>query len=103
MRIALVVMTLVLVAYVLPAIAAGLFVGVLCGLIPYGVGRFWRRSDLGIAGFACCVVSGLTIGAILAVPVALIFAGLVITRSTSYRPGTLREVIIDEDGYPVDQ
>jgi len=57
--------------------AGGLVVGMLCGLGPLLTGRKRGREALGIGGFIACAISGLVLGLLLAIPVALIFTMII--------------------------
>ena len=60
-------------AYRIGALVGGLVVGVLCGLAPLLIGRKRNRQALGKVGLIACIVSGLILGLILAIPVSIIF------------------------------
>jgi hypothetical protein len=55
------------------ALVAGLVAGIICGLLPLIVGLIKDRRQLAIVGFVVTAVSGLILGILLAVPVALGF------------------------------
>ncbi|MBW3593702.1 MAG: hypothetical protein KY396_08400, partial [Actinobacteria bacterium] len=50
-----------------------LFVGVVCGLIPLGVGFWKNRVALGAVGFVASGVGGAVLALLLALPVAIVF------------------------------
>jgi hypothetical protein len=55
------------------AIVGGLIAGILCGLIPLGAGARQNRLGIALSGFVVCMVSGVLLGALLALPVAFAF------------------------------
>jgi hypothetical protein len=55
------------------ALVAGLVAGIVCGLLPLLTRLIKDRRQLAIVGFVVTAVSGLILGLILAVPVALGF------------------------------
>ena len=67
-------------------------VGLVCGLVPLAAGAFTRQMRLGTIGFAACVVGSLILGAILAVPLALIFT-VVIVVEWNRKPRSEDEVV----------
>jgi hypothetical protein len=50
-----------------------LIVGIIIGAIPGFFGAMRGKIGLGLLGFVYCVVSGLALGALLAIPVAIVF------------------------------
>jgi hypothetical protein len=66
-------------------VLAGLVAGTVCGLVPLVVGIVKNRVALGLGGLAACMVAGLALGLILAIPVAALFVYL-IYRSARERP-----------------
>jgi hypothetical protein len=52
---------------------AGLIAGIVCGLVPLIAGYVKGRLQLGIIGFVVTALSGLVLGLLLAVPVAIVF------------------------------
>ncbi len=60
-------------AYWFGIFIGGLFIGTLCGLLPLLVGLNKNRQTLAATGFVACLVSGLVLGLLLALPVAVIF------------------------------
>ncbi|HTS20072.1 MAG TPA: hypothetical protein VMP11_21030 [Verrucomicrobiae bacterium] len=73
-------------ARLVPYILGGIVVGVLLGLIPLIQGVTRGKQGLGIAGFFACILSGATLGLILALPVSLIFLWLVRRQPASSPP-----------------
>jgi len=69
------------VGYWVGVFAGGFVVGLLCGLVPFFVGRKKDRASLGVAGLIACVVSGLILGIILALPVAIIFTAVIVVSA----------------------
>ena len=52
---------------------AGLIAGIVVGLLPLGIG-FWKdRVALGVVGFVASALSGIVLGLLLAIPVAVVF------------------------------
>jgi hypothetical protein len=51
--------------------------GAICGLVPlvYGIAR--GETGIGLAGFAACLIAGVVLGVLLAVPLAALFAWLI--------------------------
>ena len=60
----------------------GLIVGVIFGLAPLITGFVKKRVLLGVIGFATCVVLGLLLGIILALPAAIIFTIIIILKKS---------------------
>ncbi|HVM62212.1 MAG TPA: hypothetical protein VMV72_15225 [Verrucomicrobiae bacterium] len=73
-------------AYWIGVLAGGLVVGTLCGLIPFFVGRKKGQSTLGIAGLIVCMLSGLVLGVILALPASIIFTIVIVFASPKAPP-----------------
>ena len=65
----------------------GVIAGTLCGLIPYFFGKKRGQSKLGTIGLVSCIVSGMILGVILALPVAGVFALIIATRPAGPTPG----------------
>lgn len=63
----------------------GAAVGLLCGLIPFFIGRKKNQRKLGKIALLCCMVSGLVLGILLALPVAVIFS-VVIAQKAKQTP-----------------
>jgi hypothetical protein len=55
-------------------LSAAAIVGLICGLLPLGIGVWRRRTGLGLFGCATCILAGLALGIILALPTAIICA-----------------------------
>lgn len=51
----------------------GLLAGFCCGLVPLIVANNKNKTNLGLAAFGACTVSGLLLGLLLAIPMAVIF------------------------------
>lgn len=66
-------------AYNLGVLIGSLVVGILCGSAPLIFGFIKKRITTGIIGFVCCLIGGLILGIILALPLAIIFS-IVINR-----------------------
>lgn len=68
------------IAYTIGAFIGGAIAGALCGLAPLLVGNSRGQQQLGLIGFISCVVAGLLLGLLLAVPVALVFTIVILTK-----------------------
>ena len=66
------------IGFFIGTIIGGLFVGALCGLLPFGLAKWKRRVSLGIGALITCIVCGLILGIMLAAPVAIIFSAVVL-------------------------
>ncbi|MEJ7716789.1 MAG: hypothetical protein WKF31_02060 [Thermoleophilaceae bacterium] len=68
----------------------GSVVGALCGLVPLIFGVVRSQIPLAIGGFFACVVCGAILGLILAIPIAALFAYLIVraSRKPPVAPGT---------------
>jgi hypothetical protein len=64
------------VAYWAGVLVGGLFVGAVCGLLPLAVAKRKGRTAFGVASLVACTLSGLLLGLILAVPVAVILSAV---------------------------
>ncbi len=79
--------------YVVGKIFGAVVVGILCGLIPLSLGRKRGRPALGWVGFAACVLAGLFLGLIGALPMAgvmslvIVIAGPASSKSASVSTG----------------
>ena len=67
--------------YQFGAIIGSLVVGVISGAIPLVIGINKKQLGLGIGGFIICVVSGLILGLILAIPMCILFVWLISNAS----------------------
>ncbi len=63
----------------------GFFVGAICGILPLVFALKKERRGLAIASWVSCVVAGLVLGIILALPVAIIFTIVIVCLK---KPGT---------------
>lgn len=54
--------------------------GCLAGLLPLFLGKYYGSGRLGDIGFLCCVAASMLLGAILSVPVAMIFSIIIFVR-----------------------
>jgi membrane protein implicated in regulation of membrane protease activity len=59
------------------AVIAGALVGAVCGLVPLIYGLVRGQTGLAAGGFAACLVGGIMVGVLLAVPMAAAFTWLV--------------------------
>jgi len=73
------------VGFAFGAIVGALVVGALLGLIPLVLGQQLKQTTLGRSGFLACVVAGLILGAIAALPTCIGFCIAIWVRS---RKGT---------------
>jgi hypothetical protein len=55
--------------------------GGLCGLVPLVYGLARGEPELAVAGFAACLIGGMLLGVLFAVPLAALFAWLVWRQS----------------------
>lgn len=62
-------------------ILGGLLAGFLCGLVPYAVGERKGQPALAERALWICTFSGLGLGFLLAVPVAIIFVAMILNRA----------------------
>ena len=60
--------------------------GLLVGLIPYLIGKK-QRPLLARISLGCCLVGGMILGLLLALPIAVIFAGLILAKKVDALPG----------------
>ncbi|EFI35625.1 hypothetical protein Dthio_PD3054 [Desulfonatronospira thiodismutans ASO3-1] len=58
-------------------------IGFLCGLLPYLVGSVYGMRRHAKAGMILCIVGGLLGGIVVALPVALIFTGVILFKTRS--------------------
>jgi hypothetical protein len=72
----------------------GAIAGMLCGLIPLITGSKRGHQGLGLAGMMCCVLAGLLLGVIGALPTALIFLVIILSMS----PGDVRDRVRKRTG-----
>lgn len=57
----------------------GLFIGVLCGLVPLGTGFYYRQWRAGVVGFIACVMSGFACGFLGGLPMIILTYSVVIS------------------------
>ena len=78
------------IGYYIGTFIGGLFVGALCGLLPFGLAKWKNRVSLGIGALITCTVCGLILGIMLAGPVAIIFSAvaLIMGRKETASPAT---------------
>ncbi len=60
----------------------GFLVGLICGVVPLYFSTGKDRLSLGFGGLLACVVSGLLLGLLLAIPIAGVFLWLIFRQST---------------------
>jgi hypothetical protein len=58
-------------------IIGAIVAGAICGLVPLVYGLARGRTGLAVGGFLACVVGGIILGVLLAVPLAALFAWLI--------------------------
>ena len=63
------------------AAVAGGIVGVVCGLIPFITGLVRGDTTLAIGGLVACILGGVVLGLLLAVPLAILFTVLIVRRT----------------------
>lgn len=61
-------------------ILGGLAMGYLCGLIPFFVGKKKGQQDLANTALIVCTISGLGLGILLALPVAIVFTVVIVNK-----------------------
>lgn len=67
-------------AFLIGALIGGTIAGAVCGLLPLLLARGRGQLPLGTAGMVSCMISGAILGLILAIPVAVIFTVVVLSR-----------------------
>jgi hypothetical protein len=67
-------------------IIGAIVAGAICGLVPlvYGIAR--GHTGLAVGGFLACLVGGVVLGVLLAVPLAALFAWLIWRNTRVARP-----------------
>ena len=58
-------------------IVGAVLAGIVCGLVPLIFGHVRGEKGLAWGGFAACLVAGLVLGLLLAVPMAIVFTVLI--------------------------
>ncbi len=66
------------IVYWIGVLVGGFVVGTLCSVLPLVLAIKKKRPGLAVLSCICCIVSGLILGLILAVPVAVIFTVVII-------------------------
>ena len=56
--------------------------GVLCGIVPFKLGKKHNQEGWGLAGLITSIASGLMLGIILAIPMAGIFSSIILVSKT---------------------
>ena len=64
-----------------------LFAGAVCGLWPLGAGIRKRRPGVAVTGFIACLISGVVLGCLLALPTAIFFRLLIGVLDPPPMPG----------------
>ena len=67
----------------IPLLIGGGVVGLVCGLVPYFVGKKQSNNKLGKIALWSCITSGLISGIVLALPVAIIFSIIITVKKTT--------------------
>jgi hypothetical protein len=73
-------------AFMVGMIIGALVAGVLCGSLPFAVARSRKRNDLAWISMVVCVVCGLLLGLLLAVPAALVCTGIIMALRRGEEP-----------------
>jgi len=71
-----------MIAWFVGTLVGGGGVGLICGLLPYFIGKKRNNRRLGKYGLYACVVSGLILGIILALPMGIAFSVAIIASGT---------------------
>jgi len=71
-------------------IIGGLVAGLLCGLVPFFVGKNKGQQDLGTVALLVCAVCGMILGILLAVPVAIVFTVVIVNKAKKTATGDNR-------------
>jgi peptide/nickel transport system permease protein len=81
------------------ATPAGLLIGVICGLVPLGIGIYYRHPRPGIMGFLACTLSGFACGFLGGVPMIALATSVVVSYIYVNRqdPFTSRKSIEEVD------
>jgi len=66
------------VGYWVGVVVGGFIMGTLCGLVPFFVGKKRNQMSLAVGGLVACIVSGLILGLILALPVSIVFTTIIV-------------------------
>jgi len=73
--------------FMVGALVGGLFAGLVCGALPLYVAEKRGRKGLGAFALVICVLSGMFLGCLLALPIALMFTFFFLAIGRSDRPG----------------
>lgn len=78
---------------------AGLLIGLICGLVPLGVGIYYKQIRAGVIGFIACTVSGFGCGLLGGLPMIAITYGVVVSYAYVNRqdPFTSRMALEEVD------
>jgi predicted PurR-regulated permease PerM len=68
------------------AIIGALIVGILCGIVPYRLGKKKGLEGWGLAGIISCTLGGLLAGMIVAIPLAAIFSAIILVTESKQQP-----------------
>jgi hypothetical protein len=68
-------------------VIGALFAGAVCGIWPLSAGARYGRPGLGVTGFVACLGSGLVLGCLLALPMAVFFRLLIGAMGRPPLPG----------------
>jgi|TARA_B100001971_G_C18032242_1_gene453170 hypothetical protein len=65
-------------AYTFGMLFGALSVGILCGIIPFKLGKKHNKEGWGLAGLITSIIGGLSLGIILALPLAGVFSAIIL-------------------------
>jgi hypothetical protein len=66
------------VGYWVGVVVGGFVMGTLCGLVPFFIGKKRNQMTLAVGGLAACIVGGLILGLILALPLSIAFTVIIV-------------------------
>jgi hypothetical protein len=66
------------VGYWVGVVVGGFVVGLLCGLVPFFVGKKRNQMNLAVGGLIACIVGGLILGLILALLLSIVFTVIIV-------------------------
>jgi len=67
-------------AFTVGVIFGALFSGILCGIVPYNLGKKYDDEQVGMAGLIVTIICGTMGGFILAIPVSVVFSAIIWSR-----------------------
>jgi len=84
--------------FFLPFILGGACLGIFCGLMPFWIGIKHRRPGLAFFALFSCVVCGIVLGAILAIPIAASFSvAILLSKRGQPKPVAEKEMVFASD------